>query len=363
MSRSAASRTGSADPSAMTRLSVGPSTIIVATPWRCISTWAHVTAGEPGPTTLRTRGIDSVPKPERGQPGRTVDPEHVGDAELAAHDEHGRVDRPVAAGDRRDDGDDLRHAGDDRRHAELVGDARVAGLARRDVEAGRRDRRDLLADVQAGLGLERPVAGAGHQLLVERPAVGDGVVERGVDARRHRRRRPARRRSPAAGRARARCRRSGPARRTRRGRRASARPRSARRSTPRSSGSKMSASPRAHSAVRAASSISPHRISRSTVSIAADGTANVPSECLASIGVWDGRNPAAHTPMSTPRTGVSGTIAPCPSPSSSAPSGVTRARPRSSTCWPRSTPTSCATRAATTPGTPSSSAASATPSS
>ena len=50
----------------------------------------------------------------------------------------------------------------------------------------------------------------------------------------------------------------------------------------------------------------------------------------------------------------------CPSPSSSAPSGATRARPRSSTCWPRSTATSCATRAATTPATPSSSAASAT---
>ena len=76
----------------MTRLSVGPSSIIVATPWRCSSTWAHVTAGEPGPTTLRTRGIDSVPNAERGEPGRPVDAEHVGDAELAAHDEHRRVD-------------------------------------------------------------------------------------------------------------------------------------------------------------------------------------------------------------------------------------------------------------------------------
>ena len=52
----------------MTRLSVGPSSIIVATPWRCISTWAHVTAGEPGPTILRTFGIDSVPKPSAASP-------------------------------------------------------------------------------------------------------------------------------------------------------------------------------------------------------------------------------------------------------------------------------------------------------
>src|SRR6185437_14879975 len=59
---------GSAEPSATTRLSVGPSTIIVATPWRCSSTWAHVTAGEPGPTILRTLGIDSVPNPRAARP-------------------------------------------------------------------------------------------------------------------------------------------------------------------------------------------------------------------------------------------------------------------------------------------------------
>ena len=90
----------------MTRLSVGPSSIIVATPWRCISTCAHVTAGEPGPTILRTAGIDSVPNAEGGQPGRAVDAEHVGDPELAAHDEHGRIDGAVAARDRRHDEDD-----------------------------------------------------------------------------------------------------------------------------------------------------------------------------------------------------------------------------------------------------------------
>ena len=75
----------------------------MATPWRCISTWAIVTAGEPGPTTMRTAGIVSVPNPSAATPGRPVDPEHVGDAELAAHDEHGRVDGAVAARDRRHD--------------------------------------------------------------------------------------------------------------------------------------------------------------------------------------------------------------------------------------------------------------------
>ena len=68
MSRSAARRIGSALLSASTTLSVGPSSIIVATPWRCISTCAQVTAGEPGPTTLRTFGKVSVPKPSAAIP-------------------------------------------------------------------------------------------------------------------------------------------------------------------------------------------------------------------------------------------------------------------------------------------------------
>ena len=38
----------------MTTLSVGPRSIIVVSPWRCISIWASVTAGDPGPTTIRT---------------------------------------------------------------------------------------------------------------------------------------------------------------------------------------------------------------------------------------------------------------------------------------------------------------------
>ena len=62
-----------------------------------------VTAGEPGPTILRTAGIDSRAEPEGGDAGRPVDPEHVAQAELAAHDEHGRIDLAAAARDRRHD--------------------------------------------------------------------------------------------------------------------------------------------------------------------------------------------------------------------------------------------------------------------
>ena len=98
---------------------------------------------------------------QRGDAGRAVDAEHVGDAELAAHDEHRRVDRAAAARHRRHDEHDPRHAGDDRRHAELVGDARVARLPGRHEQPGRRDRRDLLADAQPRLGLEAPVASPG----------------------------------------------------------------------------------------------------------------------------------------------------------------------------------------------------------
>ncbi len=120
---------------------------------------------------------------EGGDAGRSVGAEHVDDAELAAHHEHGRIHGPVTAGRGRHDDHDGRHAGDDRRHAELVHDARVAGLARRHEQADRGDGADLLADAQTRLRLEAPVGGARHQLLVERPAVGDRVVEGGVDLR------------------------------------------------------------------------------------------------------------------------------------------------------------------------------------
>ena len=138
-----------------TTLSVGPSSIIVATPWRCISTWAMVTAGEPGPTTLRTFGIDSVPKPSAAMPAGPLTRNTSVDAELAAHDEHRRIDLAGAARDRRHD--ERRSRGTPATIAgtrQLVGDARVARLARRHEQPGRRDRRDLLADAQAGLGLE-----------------------------------------------------------------------------------------------------------------------------------------------------------------------------------------------------------------
>ena len=138
-----------------------------------------------GPDDLAHLGDRLGAEAERGDAGRAVDAEHVGDAELAAHDEHGRVDRTVTAGDRRHDERDVRHAGDDRRDAELVHDARVARLAGRHEEPGRRDRADLLADPQPGLRLEAPVGRPRQDLLVERPAVGDRVVERGVDRRRH----------------------------------------------------------------------------------------------------------------------------------------------------------------------------------
>ncbi len=67
---------------------------------------------------------------QRGDAGRTVDTEHVAQAELAADDEHGRIDLAAATRNRRHDERQLRHPGDDRRHRQLVGDARIAGLAR-----------------------------------------------------------------------------------------------------------------------------------------------------------------------------------------------------------------------------------------
>jgi hypothetical protein len=63
---------------------------------------------------------------ERGDAGRPVGPEHLGDAELAAHRQHGRVDLALPAGHGRHDQRDLGHPGHHRGHAELVGDARVA---------------------------------------------------------------------------------------------------------------------------------------------------------------------------------------------------------------------------------------------
>ena len=181
ISRSAASSTGSAVSSAITRLSVGPSSIIVATPWRCISTWARVTAGDPGPTILRTCGIVSVPKPSAAMPAGPFTRNTSAMPSLRHTTSTAGSTSPALPGIGGTTSDDRRHAGDDGRHGELVGDARVAGLARRCEQPGGGDRRDLLADRQTGLALDRPVVRLLHLGLVERPQVGDRVVERRVD--------------------------------------------------------------------------------------------------------------------------------------------------------------------------------------
>ena len=60
INRSAARRSGSALESAITTLSVGPSSIIVVTPWRCISTWAIAVANRIAPEHLQVAVDDSV---------------------------------------------------------------------------------------------------------------------------------------------------------------------------------------------------------------------------------------------------------------------------------------------------------------
>ena len=94
----------------------------------------------------------------------------------------------VRPGIGRHDENDLGDPGDDSRGGQLVGDARVAGLARRYEEAGRGDRGQLLADDEPGLGLEAPVGEAGELVLAEGADVRDGVVDRRVDVRRDGRR-------------------------------------------------------------------------------------------------------------------------------------------------------------------------------
>ena len=105
-------------------------------------------------------------------------------AELAAHDEHGGIDRTVGPPrDRRDDEHDLRHPSGHRRRRQLVGDARIAGLAGGDEQADGCQWRELLADDEARLGFEAPVGEAGELVLAECTDVGDGVVDRLVHRR------------------------------------------------------------------------------------------------------------------------------------------------------------------------------------
>ena len=165
-----------------------------STPKRCISTWASVTAGEPGPTTLRTAGMLCVPNPRAAMPAGPLTRNTSRWPSLRHTTSTAGSTSPRAARDGRHDGDDPRHAGHDRRNEQLVRHARIARLAGRREQAGRRDRRDLLADRQPRLGLERPVAHARQLLLVERAQVGDRVVDRGVDVVVDARRRRSRRR-------------------------------------------------------------------------------------------------------------------------------------------------------------------------
>ena len=97
--------------------------------------------------------------------------------------ERRRVDR-AGARHRRDEDGDLRHAGDDRRYADLHEDRREAPLARGHVEAGRRDRDHLFADLEAGPGLDEPPQRGGPDLgLVEEAAVADRLADAGQERR------------------------------------------------------------------------------------------------------------------------------------------------------------------------------------
>jgi hypothetical protein len=118
---------------------------------------------------------------ERGDAGRPVDAEHVAEAELAAHHEHRRVDRSAAARHGRDHGDDLRDPGDQRRDGQLVGDARVARLARRREQPGRAIGLIFSPTVRPGSLSNDQSSRARELVLVERAQVGDRIVDRGVD--------------------------------------------------------------------------------------------------------------------------------------------------------------------------------------
>ena len=126
-------------------------------------------------------------EPQRGDAGGAVDPEDVGDAQLAAHDEDRGVDATAAVGHGGHHQRERGHPRDRGRHRQLVGDTGVAGLPAGHEEAGAGDGRDLLTDGEAGLALEAPIGCTQHQLFVEGAQVGDCVVDRsihlGIDVR------------------------------------------------------------------------------------------------------------------------------------------------------------------------------------
>ena len=90
--RSAASTAGSAVASAITRLSVGPSSIIVATPVTLHLDLSDGHGRRARPDDLAHLRDRVGTEAERRDAGRAVYAEHVGDAELAAHHEHRRID-------------------------------------------------------------------------------------------------------------------------------------------------------------------------------------------------------------------------------------------------------------------------------
>ena len=154
----------------------------MATPWRCISTWAIVTAGEPGPITMRTRGIVSVPNPSAATPAgpltRNTSPmpslrhttSTAGSTAPSAPGAGGTTSTiagtPATVG---------RHAPAGRRRSgsSPCPTARTARPTR-----SARASRPRAAPARARTSQSPSRA---SWLLVERPAVGDGVVEGAVD--------------------------------------------------------------------------------------------------------------------------------------------------------------------------------------
>ncbi len=126
-------------------------------------------------------------EPHGGDTCRTVDAKHVGDPQLATYDEDCRIDGGVVAPrDRRNHEHDLGDTSRRGRRRQLVGDTGVARFAGRNEQADRIDSGQLLADDQSRLGLEAPVGEAGELVLAEGADVGDRIVDRRVDLRRHR---------------------------------------------------------------------------------------------------------------------------------------------------------------------------------
>ena len=214
-----------------------------------------------GPHDLADAGERGRAERECRDPGRAVGPVDGGQPQLVGHRERRRVDR-AGARHRRDQDGDLRHAGDDGRHADLDQHGREAPLAGGHVEAGRRDRGDLLPDLEAGPGLDEPPEGGGPDLgLVEEAAVADRLADPGQEGRcrRPRARRPARRAGRGGRRDRSGRRRSARWRRGRPRRRGRGRPRRALRSRPSRPGSKIAAVERARRRACSAASRSAQR--------------------------------------------------------------------------------------------------------